>query len=223
MDEDPDTAAELAEARRGKRLTANAERLMAMALELFAQRDFASVSIKDIAKAAEVNTALIYYYFDSKEGLFQATLANAVAQALDKYRALKERHTNPVDLISDWFDTQRELKVSIRQMLKIMIDYSSTRTQVAGMDEVIQQFYRFEVDILASSVRAGIEMGIFRPVDPERAGHLASTHLDGIFVRSIIHKDLDIGAALDDLKKFFWEYLGHTAARPEATSAERLR
>lgn len=184
---------------------------MAVALELFSLRDFASVSIKEIAKAAGVNTALIYYYFDSKEGLFRATLENAVTQALNKYRLLNERHTDPVDLIVDWFDTQLELKNPIRQMLKIMIDYSSTRTQADVLDRVIQQFYNYEVEILSSSVRRGIQMGIFKPVDAERAAHLASTHLDGIFVRSVIHKELVISEALDELKSLFWEYLGHTA------------
>jgi AcrR family transcriptional regulator len=198
-----------ADAKSSKRLTPNAERLMAVALELFSMRDFSSVSIKDIARAAGVNTALIYYYFESKEGLFRATLENAVAQALDKYRALKERHSDPVDLIGDWFDTQLELKRPIRQLLKIMLDYSSTRTQADVIDRIIRQFYREEVEILASSVRRGIQSGMFRPVDADRAAHLASTHLDGIFVRSIIHKDLDIAAALEQLKALFWEYLGH--------------
>jgi AcrR family transcriptional regulator len=213
-----------AHAKPSKRLTPNAERLTAVALELFSVRDFASVSIKDIAKAAGVNTALIYYYFESKEGLFRATLENAVSQALDKYRALRERHTDPVDLIGDWFDTQVELKRPIRQLLKIMLDYSSTRTQADVIDRIIQQFYREEVEILASSVRRGIQTGMFRPVDADRAAHLASTHLDGVFVRSIIHKNLDIYAALEEFKTLFWEYLGHEAERVEpAAGSLRLR
>src|SRR5215831_20800061 len=93
----------------GRELPPRAERLLVVALELFSLRDFASVSIKHIAKAAGVNTALIYYYFGSKEGLFRAALKHAVDQALDTYRRLKDRHSDPVDLISDWFDTQREL------------------------------------------------------------------------------------------------------------------
>ena len=182
---------------------------MAAALDLFSRKDFSAVSIKDIAKAANVNTALIYYYFESKDGLFKATLEDAVAQALEKYRLLQERHTDPVDLIGDWFDIQRELSAPIRQLVKIMLDYSSTRTQAAVIDDVIRQFYRKEMEILAGSVRRGCQMGIFRKVDPERAARFASTHLDGVFVRSLIHKDFDLTAALDELKELFWEYLGH--------------
>jgi len=198
-----------------RRHAPRAEQLMGVALELFSIRDFGSVTIKDIASAAGVNTALIYYYFDSKEGLFGATLENAVAQALDNYRRLKERHSDPVDLIADWFDNHVQLSRPIRQLVKIMLDYSSTRTQIDVVDDVIKRFYDEEVEILAGSIRRGVQLGIFREVHPERAAHLASTHLDGIMVRSFIHRDYDIGAALAELKSLFWEYLGHAAVPAE--------
>lgn len=221
--EDLDTPPRKAGGRPGRRRGQRADQLMAVALELFSVRDFGSVTIKDIASAIGVNTALIYYYFDSKEGLFRATLENAVAQALDNYRHLKERHSDPVDLIADWFDNHIQLSRPIRQLVKIMLDYSSTRTQIDVIDDVIKQFYDEETEILASSIKRGTQLGIFSAVDPLRAAHLASTHLDGIMVRSFIHKDFDIAAALAELKSLFWEYLGHTAVPAEVASAKRLR
>ncbi|MBI5617124.1 MAG: helix-turn-helix transcriptional regulator [Gammaproteobacteria bacterium] len=57
-----------------------AEELLAAALELFATRNFADVTIKDIAAATGVNTALIHYYFDSmaviEQKLFRAVDAD---------------------------------------------------------------------------------------------------------------------------------------------------
>ena len=50
---------------------------LATSLELFAERNFASVTIKDIAQSLDVNPALIYYYFDSKTDLFRATIEAA--------------------------------------------------------------------------------------------------------------------------------------------------
>ena len=65
------------------------EKFLAASLDLFAERNFASVTIKDIAKALNVNTALIYYYFDSKTDLFRATIEYAVAGAFENVRALE--------------------------------------------------------------------------------------------------------------------------------------
>jgi len=200
--------------RRGRALPQRATELMAAALELFANEDFAAVTIKDIGNALGVNTALIYYYFDDKADLFGASLEYAVEQALANYRRLRERHSDPVDLIADWFDNHIELAKPIRQLVKIMLDYSTSQKQKGVVDAVIKQFYDEETSILSSTIRQGIKLGVFRPVDPERAAHIASTYLDGIMVRSMIHKDLDIAAAMKDLKSLFWEHLGHRADLP---------
>ena len=45
------------------------EKLIASAERLFADRGFDGVSVRDIAKAAGVNSALVGYYFRGKEGL----------------------------------------------------------------------------------------------------------------------------------------------------------
>jgi AcrR family transcriptional regulator len=197
--------------RRNEDLPERARELLAAALELFSEQDFSTVTIKKIGNSIGVNTALIYYYFDDKADLFQASLEHAVDRALANYRRLRERHSDPVDLISDWFDNHIELAKPIRQLVKIMLDYSTSPDQKEVIDAVIRQFYDEECSILSSAISEGIELGIFRPVDPERAAHIASTHLDGIMVRSMIHKDFDIPAAMNDLKILFWEHLGHRA------------
>jgi AcrR family transcriptional regulator len=52
-----------AAAQKGAKAKSQAAKLMSVAMDLFCQRDFASVTIKDIARVAKVNSALIYYYF----------------------------------------------------------------------------------------------------------------------------------------------------------------
>lgn len=204
-----------------KPLPQRARELMMAALDLFARRDFSAVTIKDIAKVAGVNTALIYYYFDNKEDLFRATLDYAVERALENYRRLGERHSDPVDLINDWFDNNTELSEPIRQLMKIMLDYRTGRAQLREIDDIIRHFYGEECRIISESVRRGIAMGVFRNVDPEAVATIASTHLDGIMVRSMIHRDLDVVGAIAQLKTLFFEHLGYkqaaaTAGRPGA-------
>src|SRR3546814_14207924 len=54
------------------------EELAKIALGLMAERHFASVTIMDIASAAKVTGAMIYYHFKDKEHLFRSALANAI-------------------------------------------------------------------------------------------------------------------------------------------------
>ncbi len=185
------------------------ETLLAVGLNLFSKRDFSAVTIKEIAKAAGVTSALLYYYFRNKEDLFKASIEYSILQALDNYVRLKERHTNPVDLINDWFENNAEMAVPFRKLIKIMLDYSNTVTRLPSVDRLIKHFYQEEMSILSSSVRQGVAMGLFNQVDPERAAEFASVHLDGIIVASIIRADFDVRDAIADLKELFWHHLGY--------------
>jgi TetR/AcrR family transcriptional regulator len=51
------------------------ERIIAGAIEAFAEHGFAGCSIRDIARQARIRSSSLYHYFPSKEALYQAVLA----------------------------------------------------------------------------------------------------------------------------------------------------
>ena len=55
------------------------ERILAAALEVFAERGFDGARTRDIAERAGANLGLITYYFDGKEKLWKAAVAAAFA------------------------------------------------------------------------------------------------------------------------------------------------
>ena len=199
--------------RKGAHAEGQAAKLMAVAMDLFCQRDFASVTIKDIARNAKVNSALIYYYFKDKEDLFRVMIETAILQALDNYGRLKERHSNPIDLINDWFENNVEMSVLLRKLVKIMIDYSHSSVRVPSVETLIRRFYKLETSILSTGVREGIARRMFKSVDPERTALFISVHLDGIMVASMVRPNFDIGAAMNELRRVFWQRVSHPAKR----------
>ena len=54
-------------------------RIIEAAGRLFAARSFSGVSVRELARAAKVNTAAVSYYFGGKEGLYDAVLEQLVA------------------------------------------------------------------------------------------------------------------------------------------------
>ena len=200
-----------------------AKELMATALELFARQDFTSVTIKDIAHGLRVNTALIYYYFESKDELFRATLEYCIENALRTFRELEQRHRDPVRMITAWFSTQARLAPEIRQLLKIMLDYSTSTTSSRIADAAIRRFYDEEIKILSTGFRLGIRQNVFRPVDVTRTAQIASTYLDGIMARSLIHKTFDVKAAIGDLQQILWNHLGYSSQGRRGGRAARRR
>jgi AcrR family transcriptional regulator len=199
---------------RGKPDRAN--ELMEAALRQFASQDFNSVTIKDIANAIPVNSALIYYYFANKEALFRASLDHAADLAIARYEELCEGLEEPVDLIEAWFDNHFESVDLIRYMVKVMLDFAASHPQRDMIESGIQRFYGKEREILSKCIRSGIRAGLFRKVDPNKAAQVASTMLDGVIVRSQIQPDFDLRGAIQELKLVFWSHLGFGAGSRRA-------
>ncbi|GAA1198947.1 hypothetical protein GCM10009654_64480 [Streptomyces hebeiensis] len=68
----------------GARRDAGATRqaLLDAAAALFAERGFEGTTVRDIARRAEVNQALVFRYFGSKEGLFEQVMAGVGRELL---------------------------------------------------------------------------------------------------------------------------------------------
>ena len=193
-----------------------ADAMTEVALTLFAERNFASVTIKDIGTALGVNTALIYYYFDSKEDLFRAAIERAVKRAFEHFRELRLRHSNPADILSDWLDNHVDLHDPIQKLVKVSLDYAGLPVELPEVERSIRQFYDEEYHTLTRCIQDGIDLGLFRPVDAGRTAQWVSTWLDGLMVRSKIFPDLDVAAAIHSLREMLWTHLGYQP-QPAAT------
>src|SRR3546814_10411087 len=103
------------------------EELAKIALGLMAERHFASVTIKDIASAAKVNGAMIYYHFKDKEHLFRSALENAIDEAFELYAQLgdSQNYANAAAAIDAWFDVPVTIYKQMRNVLKISVDRNS--------------------------------------------------------------------------------------------------
>lgn len=197
------------------------EELLVAALDLFAERNFASVTIKDIANAIGVNTALIYYYFDSKEDLFRATIETAVERAFKHFRLLRERRSSPPQVIDGWLENHVALYDVICKLVMISLDYASTTRRSVNIDRSIRRFYDEEAEVISEAIRQGIAEGIFTRVEPAETAAFISTFLDGVMVRSVIFTDFDVRKAIDNLRVQVWGLLGYTP--PPGSKPRRKR
>lgn len=61
-------------------------RLIETGTELFSKQGFASTSIRELAKAAQVTPAMVHYYFNSKRGLYEAIITTTVGKVLERVK-----------------------------------------------------------------------------------------------------------------------------------------
>jgi TetR/AcrR family transcriptional regulator, upper aerobic nicotinate degradation pathway regulator len=188
--------------------SARADEILTVALDLFARRDFTSVTVRDIAKACGINISLIYYYFGSKEELFRASIEHAIQQAIGGYRRSRIRQANPIDALEDWFNINIELFDILRKMAKVTIDYFFSARSVKAIDRMIEKLYEDERQLLAKNIRDGVAQGLFRPVDPNDMARFISTHLDGMFFATMNRRNSDLAASMENLRRILWDHLG---------------
>ena len=70
--------------------------IVAAALAVFAERGFAAARLDEIARRAGVSKGALYLYFETKDDLFRAVVAQAVAPNIEMIRAMMAAHPGPI-------------------------------------------------------------------------------------------------------------------------------
>lgn len=72
---------------------------MSIAASLFATKGYEATSLRDIAEAAGLTKAALYYWFPEKEQLFQRVVAGRLEALLNRAREAVDSATNPIEKI----------------------------------------------------------------------------------------------------------------------------
>lgn len=170
--------------------------LLEVAERLFAQQGFEAVSVRQLAKEAGTNVAMVSYYFDSKDGLFQELIASkfphtrGVLEALAANQSLSpwEKMSRTVDLFLDMFFERRAFHAIImREMsLKQRPDHVKAITDNMSKNMLIIRGFIVE----------GQEKGLFRYVDADFAiimmfGALTSYINNSALICKMMHEPVE--------------------------------
>lgn len=90
------------------------QKLLDVAIRLFAEKGFDGTSVKDLADAADVNVSLISYYFGNKEGLYKTCIKETAQGRL----AVAER-------ILQEPNSKEEFRVRLRMAIEEMMTFYS--------------------------------------------------------------------------------------------------
>lgn len=142
------------------------EALLDAAEPLFAAHGFASTTIKQIAAAAGVNSALLYYYFDDKASLYRAMLARLIGGIIAKGMQGVALTTSPDAALRAVLAAQRAALQHHpglpRLMLREIIDHQAEHA-LPAVGELMRQLVGGVTDV----IRRGQEAGVFRrDLDP---------------------------------------------------------
>jgi TetR/AcrR family transcriptional regulator len=142
-------------------------RILEAALTEFSSKGLAGARTEQIAEAAGVNKALLYYYFDSKEKLYEAALEMAAAKVRDRSMAVFLREASAGERVLrtalDHFDrivSQREFQSLMQQeMMRVH------QGESAALPILVKRVFGPIQAMFQALVREGIASGELIDVD----------------------------------------------------------
>ena len=141
------------------------EHIIDHALELFAEKGFEGSSIRDLANRADVNVAMVNYYFGSKDKLFEAIVekkAVFMRGRLDEIASNKE--LNELEKIDLVIESYVEKILTQPSFHKILYQELMMGERQAMHENIIRIFSRNTATV-KSIIEQGMRKKIFRKVD----------------------------------------------------------
>ncbi len=152
---------------RGRKKAENpaaARRILDAAEPIFAARGLAGARTEEIAVAARVNKALLYYYFHSKAQLHRAVLERLFRQLHQSIIAAGSASRSPRDrllaFVNGYFDFVASHPSYPRLVQRQAMESSGQR------EWMVRSFFRPFHARLSRTIAEGVKAGEFRPVDP---------------------------------------------------------
>jgi TetR/AcrR family transcriptional regulator len=138
--------------------------IFAAAAREFAAHSFAGASVDRIAASARLNKAMIYYHFGSKAGLYGEILRDMFAAVGSRVRAVAATAAPVEDKIRQFVEAiaiEAEARPHFPPIWFREIADGGTHLDRDTLHEVAGI-----VKTLVSFVRAGVQLGVFKPIDP---------------------------------------------------------
>ena len=143
------------------------DQILAAAEKLFALHGYDSASVRDICQEADVNVAMVNYYFGSKEGLFREMVAQKATFMRGKLEAL---------VASRNLSSMEKMDIAIEHQVNRMFDHKPftmcviremSKSNGDSLRKIMSDIFLPNMKLLRSIINQGIRSAEFRKVDVE--------------------------------------------------------
>lgn len=144
-----------------KKFTDKQIKILDIAEELIAQKGYEGTSVRDICAKAEINVAMISYYFGSKEKMLTYLYQYRVQKTRDNFAEFAH-------IIKDGkpeMQMKEIIKFIISQMFKYKYFHGFVKQELRNtelMNDELQEFYKMAVLKFDDVIKKGVSSGVFQ-------------------------------------------------------------
>jgi AcrR family transcriptional regulator len=146
----------------GSKKDMNRETILKIAQEIFSKYGYKKTTLDDIANAVRKGKSSLYYYFKSKEDLFQAVIMKEVevlARELDK---VVNRNTDPIDKLRDYMLTKIN---TFRNLANFYNALENDVTAIGFIEEIKNRYEQDEIRLIKRILIEGVRKNEFEIYD----------------------------------------------------------
>ena len=166
--------------------------ILHVAEKLFAEKGFDGTSIRDIAKEAQINIAMVSYYFGSKEQLLESIIVNRSVDIKLQLDILTLEDLDPIQKINKLIELYIDKINSNRCIYKIIHFEFSSSQRVINL-QAFTELKKGNLKSLETIIQDGQEKGIFRKdiIVPLLTTTILGTyfhfHLNRVFFQNLLN------------------------------------
>ena len=172
----------------------NKQRMIEAAVHLFSKKSFSEVSMRDIAKQADVSPALIYKYFDDQQHLYMEAMKVEGQKLIEKLSP----HKQLTELVDQYLHFMFTEDVLYQMMAYFMLEVRESRAIVPIFEETIRIMELFESAL----------QPIFQH-EAKREAQLLISSLNGLLITYKNYPTLTSDQALNRILSLAKRYINH--------------
>ena len=173
--------------------------IISIATDVFAKFGFKKTTVDDIAQALRKGKSSIYYYFKSKDEIFEAVVDREADVLRTKIKEVLNSSLNAMLKLREVIKLRLELvneMVNYYALLK-----NNDLTNLTFAEKLRSKFDEEEVRIVKEILEEGIDTGIFKVKDTELSSIAIITAMKGVEIPLLINspKADDLEKVIDDM------------------------
>ena len=170
--------------------------ILQVAEKLFSEEGFAGTSIRDISKEANINIAMISYYFGSKEKLLESLVLYRMAGMRLHLENLFQEDITPIEKIDKLIELYISRIYANRSMYQILHFETSNKKREINL-KAFTQVKNDNLTLLKNIIEEGQSKGFFQPnvdvqlLSPIVIGTLTHFHMNKHYFQELLDLKTD--------------------------------